>query len=503
MTGTRSAALLIPLSAVRTRAQAGIGEITDIPALAEFARSIGCSTLLFLPLGEPCSGDASPYGPRSAAALDPIYVGMGPLSEAKSTSAPRVDFSAVRAAKARALKRAFAEFCARGRVCIRESEYFASDFERFLAEEAYWLEDYALFRALEDAHEGASWQSWPAPLRERENSALDSARRLYGEKIRFYGFCQWVAGTQWRAAREAARARGVRIAGDLPFMVALSSADVWARRENFRLDATIGAPPDALGPKGQDWGLPAYRWEVLARTDYGWIRERARRMADLYDLYRVDHVVGYYRTYVIERAAGRDATTGQFFPGDEPAQRAQGEAVLEAMRAAGAGIIAEDLGTIPPFVRESLVRLGIPGYRVLRWERRWHAPGEPFIDPIEWPPLSVATSGTHDTTTLAVWWESEIGPAERAMLAPGAGAAFTPEVHERLIELLLRAGSDLALFPIQDILGARDRINVPGIVSEENWTYRLPFLLEDAWSDPAVRPRLESFARLARTCGRA
>src|SRR4029077_19506581 len=152
---------------------------------------------------------------------------------------------------------------------------------------------------------------------------------------------------------------------------------------------------------GQDWGMPVYRWDALAAEDYRWLRERARRSADLYDGYRVDHLVGFYRTYGRMKEGGE----GVFSPDDEPAQRALGETVLDLFRAAGAEIIAEDLGTVPDFVRASLARLGIPGYRVFRWERHWHTDGQPFRDPSEYPPNSVAVSGTHDPEPLVVWWE--------------------------------------------------------------------------------------------------
>src|SRR5262245_25725022 len=185
-------------------------------------------------------------------------------------------------------------------------------------------------------------------------------------------------------------------------MVDGDSADVRARQRQFRFDASVGAPPDAFSATGQDWGVPLYDWESFWADDFRWLRERARRSADLYDGYRIDHLVGFYRTY----GHPRDGSQGFFTPADEHAQIALGEHVLGVFRGAGAEIVADDLGTVPDAVRASLARLGVPGFRVLRWEREWHSDGWPFRDPAWYPPISVATSGTHDTEPLVEWWET-------------------------------------------------------------------------------------------------
>jgi 4-alpha-glucanotransferase len=142
----------------------------------------------------------------------------------------------------------------------------------------------------------------------------------------------------------------VALFGDLPFMVSGDSADVWARQDEFRLDASVGVPPDAFSETGQDWGLPVYRWDVLAARDYDWLRNRARRNADIYDGYRVDHLVGFYRTYFRPHGGGEP----EFVPSEQAEQVKQGEAVLAVFREPGTEIVAEDLGLVPDFVRESL-----------------------------------------------------------------------------------------------------------------------------------------------------
>ena len=347
---------------------------------------------------------------------------------------------------------------------------------------------------------------WPAPFRNRSPAALASARLELADDILFRQYVQWLAGEQWARARAAAG--NVALFGDLPFMVNGDSADVWARQDEFRLDASAGVPPDAFSETGQDWGLPVYRWDVLAARDFDWLRIRARRNADLFDGYRVDHLVGFYRTYF--RLRSTDAAA--FVPDNEADQLALGERVLEVFREPGTEIIAEDLGVVPDFVRASLARLAVPGYRVFRWERRWHEPKQPFKDPLAYPPLSVATSGTHDTEPMALWWESAPPEEREAVLALPSIArclgateraralddeALSPSLRAALTEVLFASASDLLILPIQDVFGWRDRINQPATVNDLNWTWRLPWPGDRLLSEPeavAVADQLRGWA---------
>jgi 4-alpha-glucanotransferase len=259
----------------------------------------------------------------------------------------------------------------------------------------------------------------------------------------------------------------------------------------------VGVPPDAFSATGQDWGLPVYRWDVMERDGFPWMTARAGRMADLYGLYRVDHVVGLYRTYYFPS----DGSAPAFVPVGEEAQTRNGERVL-AILSRGARVIAEDLGTVPDFVRSSLERIAVPGYRVLRWERHWKEPGQPFREPSRWPALSVATTGTHDTDSMADWFEGMTGEERAAFLALPAlaplrerGAArFDEGVRDAILELVYGSGSDLLLLPFQDAFGMRERVNVPGTVTPENWTYRMPRDLAALHADAGSRERLRALA---------
>jgi 4-alpha-glucanotransferase len=495
-TGHRRAGLLIPLFSCPSTASWGIGDIGDVEPVTAWLASAGQCAFQLLPLNEMAPGQASPYSAISAMAIDPIFIRVPGVPEfealgGEAALAPgdrdalaavrrsaHIDYRNVRRLKHAALRAAFERFLdAEWR---RDTER-ARALRGYASEQAWWIEDYSLFRALHVREQERPWTEWPSELQRREPAAIDRSRRELADEVLFHQYLQWIAGTQWQEARQ--HAHGVELFGDLPFMVDGDSADVWARQHQFHLDASVGAPPDAFSATGQDWGMPLYRWDAMALEDFRWLRERARRSADLFHGYRVDHLVGFYRTYATPKGGG----DGFFTPSDEAEQLALGERILAIFRGAGAEIIAEDLGIVPDFVRASLARLGVPGYRVLRWERLWHSDGQPFRDPSDYPPLSVAASGTHDTEPVAVWWDG-LSADDRQKLAAlptlqrVAGAVpdlahepFSAAVRDALVEALFASGSELLLLPIQDAFGWRDRINEPATVTDRNWTYRLPW----------------------------
>jgi 4-alpha-glucanotransferase len=510
---SRQAGVLIPLSSLRSETDWGVGEIPDLVPFARWAKDAGLSTVLLLPANEAARGQNSPYFSLSAFAIDPVYVapeampdfhaagGRDALSPEERAvlagvkRAPKVRWDQVRLLKRRAFQLAFDRFVREE--WERKTER-ARALQAFAAEERAWLDDYALFVALHDVEfGGTAWMGWPEPLRERDPAALAAARERHAREILFQEWMQWSAEEQWHAARRVANREGVRLGGDLPFMVAEDSADVWAHPEDFRDDASVGVPPDAFSPTGQNWGFPVYRWPEMKAAGYPWIRERARRCADLYDLYRVDHVVGLYRTYFFPK----DGSEAAFVPAEEEDQLENGEAVLRICTE-GAQVVAEDLGVVPEFVRDSVTELGIPGYRVQRWEKNWKEGGDAFLDPTEWPAVSLATSGTHDTDSLADWYEG-LSEEERTQLLAlpqleglreREPERFDDGVRNALLELIYSAGSDLALLPFQDLLGARERVNLPGTVSDDNWTYRMPMDMVALAADRETRDRLRALA---------
>ncbi len=505
----RQAGVLVPLASLSSSRSWGIGELGDIEALAAWLQQAGFELLQLLPLNELAAGQSSPYSAISGMAIDPVYIGMSSVHELSVGGRPvdlsptdaslvtalragtHLELTKVRALKRRALSVAFARFDVEhwGRQTAR-----ALEFSRYVKRQAWWLDDHALFRAIQDEdHPGLPWTGWPPELRHREPAALAAARTRLDSAVRFHKYCQWIAESEWQRARMRSP---VKIIGDYPFSLELDSVDVWAHQDDFLLDATVGAPPDAFSGTGQDWGLPAYRWDRVQAQGFAWLHARARRCAALFDGFRVDHIAGFYRTYI----RPRDGGAPYFDPSEETEQRLLGEQVVSICRSVGTFVTAEDLGVIPDVVRTSLAELGVPGYRVLRWERRWDDPARPFIEPERYPANSVATSGTHDTSTLAGWWD-EADVAEREQLLrlvdPRGERSwentrqFDADLRDVLLERLLASGSTIVILPIQDLFGWRDRINVPNTVSERNWTFRIPWPLDTL----AERPEAADMAR--------
>lgn len=484
----------------------------QMPAMIDFALAMGHRVVQLLPIDETAPGEASPYNALSVFAIDPLYISAGELdgvgklamrrAHKASSAAPVVPRSAYSAAKRELLDHAFEAFSSRARKGERE------EFDDFVRSHAYWTEDYALFRALKDRFGFRSWEEWPGDIAGREAGALATARRELATEVRKHLYFQFIAHRQWHAVREYAREHGAFIGGDLAFSPSRDSAEVWAHQDMFDLSRTVGTPPDEFNRKGQRWGLPMPNWERMRAEDFELWRSRVRHARELYDLLRVDHVVGLYRTF----SFGSDpADTGTFFPPTEDEQRAQGEAVIRAAteEAPDVLIIAEDLGTVPPWVRKSLTGLGLPGYKVILWEREWDEPGEPFISPQQYPELSLATTGTHDTDALTVWWrECPIEDRNKLVHALSLDGRVHPEAPlqgeslDAVIEALYAGQSVVAILPIQDLFGWESRINHPGTISETNWTYRLPLELDRMAESGEICDRQRTLLEMARRTGR-
>ncbi|MBM3807152.1 MAG: 4-alpha-glucanotransferase [Acidimicrobiia bacterium] len=473
----------------------GIGEFADLPPFARWLDEAGQLVVQLLPIHEMPPNETSPYSAMTAMALDPIYISMwqvhdfvglgGELAMDGAERAeldrlrrlPAIDYASIRRLKSRWLRRSFDRFLT---LEVARGSPRAARFDAFAREQAWWLDEYALFRSLHALHEDLPWTKWPDPLAKAAELAVVEARAALRIEITYRSYLQWIAAEQWADSKRLAWP--IRVFGDLPFMIAVDSPDVWARQAEFRFDATIGVPPDAFSETGQDWGLPPWRAAVMASSDYAWMRARSRRYRDLYDGYRLDHLVGLYRTCV----RPIDKSAAAFFdPADQHEQLALGETLIGIFASGGADLIAEDLGSIPAFVRESMARLGLPGLKVLRWERHWDRDGQPPVDPAEFPEVSVATTGTHDIEPLAATPQGD-----------------TEDKRATVMRALLSARSRLALVPLQDAFGWTDRINTPAVVDDVNWTWRVRWPV-DTWltSDEAVE-RAHQLKAWTREAGR-
>jgi 4-alpha-glucanotransferase len=516
----RKAGVVLPLFSLRTRRDWGIGQITDLPACAAWIRRAGHRLLQILPPHELSTGETSPYGALTAFGLDPIYAGLDTLEDldaaavdqvlgdegkrtlARVRASERVDYDVVRPLKLRILRAAFEAFHRRE---WERGSPRAKRLADFVARERAWLDDLSLYIVLREAHAGWGWTSWPEPERDRWTGTLHTKRDEQARRLLEVAYMQWILLAQWDEARARMRDAGVDLMGDLPFIVGSESADAWSHASKFQLDLLLGAPPDDFSADGQDWGLPAYDWLAMEGDDMAWIRARTRHAARLYDRFRMDHVVGYFRQWVRAKVAG---ARGRFDPDGSDAQRARGTRVLGAVReelsrtegVAPPRAIAEDLGVIPPFARDVLRELGMPGYRVLPWEKD----GKVLRDPGAFPTNSVAAWSTHDTLPIVAWWD-ELPEADKVEITKRAGLEPSMDDDSRslaLLHYLYDAKSDLALVLAQELLGTRDRINMPATVGPQNWSWRLPKPIEDLSEDPRLVARFEAVRKLVEASGR-
>ncbi len=509
---TRSAGILIPLFSIRTRNSLGRGEILDLAPMMDFALSMGHRVIQLLPLDETGPDGLSPYSAMSVMAIDPMYISVSGLTGVGRVVAGRasaavgkarfVQRSIIRREKFALLERAYRATRARG------GRDEGAQLDQFIEANSYWLRDYALFRALKERFNWTSWETWPAQIAQRDPTALAAARRELAEPIEMYGYWQFIAHRQWSQMRAYASSHGALIGGDLAFSPCRDSAEVWADQDEFDLSRTVGAPPDGFNPKGQRWGLPLPNWIQMRAHGFKLLRARARHASSLYDLIRIDHVVGLYRTFNF--GSDPDAA-GTFTPADEADQLLQGEEVIHAIKqeVGARELIAEDLGTVPPWVRESLTRLGVPGYKVMQWERNWGHADEPFLSPATYPELSLATTGTHDTEPLTVWWRAQpVAEREKLVRALGLESQVNPRrmldeaARDSILAALYAAPSRLVTIPIQDLFGWSARINRPGTINDSNWTYRIPLTLERMRGSPAIQSGVARLREIAIRSGR-
>jgi 4-alpha-glucanotransferase len=448
----------------------GIGCLgADARAFVDLLAAAGFDTWQVLPVNPP-GGAFSPYAAESSFAGSPLLVSIaalaeeGLLSPAEAVPPPfpessRVAPAVVRAWKEGALRTAFTRLSTAQERSIAE----------FAAASASWLDDWALFAALEDRY-GHAWQEWPVPLVQRLPAALDEARRDLAPEHDYHRFVQWCFDRQWRALRGYAAARGVRIFGDMPIFVDLQSADVWANQGTFKLggdgypEVVTGVPPDAFSATGQRWGNPHYRWDAEAARGFPYWTARVRRAFELYDLLRIDHFRGFVAAWEIP-AGEPTAVVGEWVPGP-------GATLFEALRAAlgPLNIVVEDLGIITDDVRELRDALGYPGMIVLHFAFDGR-PDNPYL-PANHREDAVVYAGTHDNDTTAGWWRT-LSEEERARVRLLAGRTFADPPGD-LMALAMESPARLAVLTMQDVLrlGSEARMNRPG-VENGNWLWRL------------------------------
>jgi len=475
----------------------GIGDFgPDAFRFVDWLADAGQSVWQWLPTTPIGPGD-SPYQSKSAFAGSPLMVALEPLVERGWLPAPElhaglfpakeVDFGRVVPWRLQQLRAAMAGFESRANGEVR------ADFETWCEKNADWLDDYALFMALDGANDMRPWWLWAPELRSREPAALAAARGKHAGEIDFWKFVQWQFDEQCSALRKHARARGVYIMGDLPIFVADNSSDVWSRPdlyflgEDFTPSVVAGVPPDELGPLGQRWGNPLYRWDRMQAEGFAWWTARVRRALQQADVLRIDHFRGFAGYYEIP-ASRQDAMIGEWKP-------APGKALFAAIaRELGPlPIVAEDLGLITPDVIELREGCGFPGMKILQFA--FGGDGNHEFLPHTYARDTVVYTGTHDNETARGWWQN--APARQKHFAGVYLGCTEADVHWRMLMAASNSVANLAVFPLQDVLGldGSHRMNLPGTL-DGNWRWRFDWTMVPA--DTARR-----LGEVAATSGRA
>jgi 4-alpha-glucanotransferase len=471
----------------------GIGDLgIAARSFVDFLAAAGQKVWQVLPLG-PTGGGASPYQSPSSHAGNPMLLDLEALAAegwlARSELAPlrelpkeRVDFDRLVPLKSRLLEKAAAAF-------LRAGGDRREEFQRFRRQSQHWLDAYADFMALKDAHGGASWTEW---RREQPD----------GDRVRIHQAIQYHFFRQWHELKEYARERGVWFIGDVPLYVAHDSVDVWRHRHLFDLEPSgaprtvAGVPPDYFSATGQLWGNPLYRWDVMSLDAYAWFVQRMRWTLTMVDVVRIDHFRGLEAFYEVPGQAA-DARQGRWMPGP-------GDRLLSALRDALGSLpfIAEDLGVITPEVIALRDRFALAGMRVLQFAFGSADGADPF-KPHNFIPESVAYTGTHDNDTTVGWFEGAGGvdaTAEQARAERDRALRYLHsdgrEIHWDFIRAVEASVSRTAIVPLQDVLGlgSEARFNTPAKPTG-NWTWR--------FTEEQLRPsHAERLAEMAALYGR-
>ncbi len=563
----RIAGLLAPLFAIRTEDDLGVGDVGSLRQLIDWAAESGFRLVQLLPINE-TGADNSPYMAVSSVALDPTTIFISPESiedlsredydaelakvDLKTLRSGPVNYRVVKQLKHSLLQRAFEHFSKNE---LGRNSHRARKFRTFVHFQASWIEGYALFRVLMEQHDTERWDVWPqehqtiAAAQKWLAGLTTSKRKEFERRMRFFKYVQWIAFTQWCAAKDYAESRGVALMGDVPFGISYYSADVFAEPELFDLKWSGGAPPepyfkdDLFTQKwGQNWGVPLYRWDAMRRDNFAWWRRRVHNVREMFHLFRIDHVLGFYRIYCFP---WRPQRNGEFLPLDEKQarektggelprfierddntpehreqNRRQGEEFLKVLlEETGAHrLIGEDLGTVPEYVRPNLTSLGIAGFKIPMWEKKhdgW------LIDGGDYQRLSVVTFATHDHEPLKARWDrlyqivkqhkADAAAAWDEMVKFSAFAhlhmrepePWSDELHEKFLRALFRSNSWIAALMITDLFATGQRFNVPGAITESNWSERLPHTISQWRKDPHIKAKMRRVSDILREAGRA
>ncbi|GAB4225480.1 MAG: 4-alpha-glucanotransferase [Chlamydiales bacterium] len=477
----------IPLFSLHSNESCGIGEFTDLIPLFPWCKEIGIDVIQLLPLND-TGPDASPYSAISAFALNPIHLGLLALPRVHECEGfaeiheklkacdigLRVNYKEVRP-----LKYAFfREYYERERDRVVNSK----EYQQFIKRHT-WLDGYALFKSLKVAQGWKSWFEWDPVLQHPTKEVVDALIAEYAGEVEFHVFLQYLCFQQLSEVVAEAKKYHILLKGDIPILISPESADVWLHPKTFRFEYTAGSPPDMYTPEGQNWGFPIYDWEYLKNHHYHWWKQRLKVCENFYEICRLDHIIGFFRIWAIP--PGHSATEGKFIPSDRNTWLDHGKEIMNMIVNSTTMLpIGEDLGDVPRSVTQFLQEFGIPGTKVLRWERIDGDENKDYLPFNEYPLVSMTTVSTHDSDTLQLWWQNSPREAEDfcKLFEWDYSPQLTPEQHYKILHASHHTTSLFHINLFQEYLSLFpdlkwedpevERVNVPGVVSDTNWSIR-------------------------------
>ena len=457
----------------------GIGDLgKGAYAFADFLSDSSQTLWQVLPVSPSSSACGnSPYCSFSAFAGNPLlvapdllvedgYISWDDLGQIPAFDSTKVDYAGVAEFKNRMLGIAYEKF-----KTMPDTE---RRYENFVAENSYWLDDYAVFISLHEHFSGASWHEWPREIRDRIQPALDELTQELVEKINQEKFNQFLFFRQWLLLKSHCNRKQINIMGDIPIYVSYDSSDVWAHPEYFNLDdekkpvCVAGVPPDYFSETGQLWGNPVYRWDKLKETSYEWWISRIGHNLRYFDQIRIDHFRGFVAYWEVP-ATEKTAVNGRWV---EAPARDFFNTLLE--RFPSIPIIAEDLGTITAEVKEIIKELKIPGMKVLLFAFGGNPAENPYV-PHNHVENCVVYTGTHDNNTAKGWFEQDATETEKKNLNHYFGNDFDADtVAWQLVRAAMMSVASTSVIPMQDFLelGPEARMNTPS-VAFGNWEWRI------------------------------
>lgn len=432
----------------------------------------GQSYWQILPLGPTSYGD-SPYQSFSTFAGNPYFIDLDILVEEGLLTREEceacdwgenpayVDYEKVYESRFLILRKAFE----------RSQVNKDASYQQFVSENAFWLDDYALFMAVKKAFSGEGFASWDDDIKKRSKTAVEKYTKKYKDEIEFYKFQQFKFSQQWKQLKTYANKKGIQIIGDIPIYVAFDSADTWANPELFEFDedmnplAVAGCPPDAFSKTGQLWGNPLYRWDYHKKTNYDWWIQRIEYCYTLYDVVRIDHFRGFDEYYAIPYGH-LTAEKGKW-------EKGPGYELFQVMkdRLGKKQVIAEDLGFLTDGVRKLVKKTGYPGMKILQFA--FDSREESDYLPHNFDKNCVVYTGTHDNDTSVGWWKT-FAKKDKAFAKKYMNVKGSREIHWILIRACMASVAETAIIPMQDYLGlgSEARMNTPSTLGE-NWKWRL------------------------------